>query len=39
VEHLEAEAAARGLNHIYNIVPVAHPDARDHELALLPRLP
>ena len=26
LEHLEAEAAARGLNYIYNIVPQAHPD-------------
>jgi GNAT superfamily N-acetyltransferase len=24
--HLEAEAAARGLNYIYNIVPAMHPD-------------
>jgi len=26
LEHLEAEAAARGLNYIYNIVPAMHPD-------------
>ena len=26
LEHLEAEAAARGLNYIYNIVPATHPD-------------
>src|SRR6516165_6621996 len=26
LEHLEAEAAARGLNYIYNIVPETHPD-------------
>jgi GNAT superfamily N-acetyltransferase len=26
LEHLEAEAAARGLNYIYNIVPGTHPD-------------
>ncbi len=26
VEHLEAEAAARGLNYIYNVVPETHPD-------------
>jgi GNAT superfamily N-acetyltransferase len=24
--HLEAEAAARGLNYVYNIVPATHPD-------------
>jgi GNAT superfamily N-acetyltransferase len=27
VDHLEAEAAARGLNYVYNVVPVASPDA------------
>jgi N-acetylglutamate synthase-like GNAT family acetyltransferase len=26
LEHLEAEAAARGLNYIYNVVPATHPD-------------
>jgi len=26
LEHLEAEAAARGLNYIYNVVPETHPD-------------
>jgi GNAT superfamily N-acetyltransferase len=26
LEHLEAEAAARGLNYVYNIVPATHPD-------------
>ena len=26
LEHLEAEAAARGLNYIYNVVPDTHPD-------------
>ena len=26
VDHLEAEAAARGLNYIYNVVPASHPD-------------
>jgi hypothetical protein len=26
VDHLEAEAAARGLNYIYNVVPVTNPD-------------
>ena len=26
LEHLEGEAAARGLNYIYNVVPPAHPD-------------
>ena len=27
LEHLEAEAAARGLNYIYNVVPETHPDS------------
>lgn len=26
IDHLEAEAAARGLNYIYNVVPAASPD-------------
>jgi GNAT superfamily N-acetyltransferase len=26
LEHLEREAAARGLNYIYNVVPETHPD-------------
>jgi GNAT superfamily N-acetyltransferase len=26
LEHLEAEAATRGLNYIYNVVPDTHPD-------------
>ena len=26
VDHLEAEAAARGLNYIYNVVPASHPN-------------
>ena len=26
LEHLEDEAAARGLNYIYNVVPDTHPD-------------
>jgi GNAT superfamily N-acetyltransferase len=26
LEHLEGEAAARGLNYIYNVVPETHPD-------------
>jgi GNAT superfamily N-acetyltransferase len=26
VDHLEAEAAARGLNYVYNVVPAAGPD-------------
>jgi N-acetylglutamate synthase-like GNAT family acetyltransferase len=26
VNRLEAEAAARGLNYIYNVVPAGHPD-------------
>jgi GNAT superfamily N-acetyltransferase len=26
VDHLEAEAAARGLNYIYNVVPATNPD-------------
>jgi GNAT superfamily N-acetyltransferase len=26
LEHLEGEAAARGLNYIYNVVPTTHPD-------------
>jgi GNAT superfamily N-acetyltransferase len=26
LEHLEGEAAARGLNYIYNVVPDTHPD-------------
>jgi N-acetylglutamate synthase-like GNAT family acetyltransferase len=26
LDHLEAEAAARGLNYIYNVVPDTHPD-------------
>jgi GNAT superfamily N-acetyltransferase len=26
LEHLEAEAASRGLNYIYNVVPDTHPD-------------
>ena len=26
LEHLEDEAAARGLNYIYNVVPETHPD-------------
>ncbi len=26
VDHLEDEAAARGLNYIYNVVPASHPD-------------
>ena len=26
LEQLEAEAAARGLNYIYNVVPDSHPD-------------
>ena len=26
LEHLEDEAAARGLNYIYNVVPGSHPD-------------
>ena len=25
MDHLEAEAAARGLNYIYNVVPASHP--------------
>jgi GNAT superfamily N-acetyltransferase len=28
LQHLEAEAAARGLNYIYNVVPETHPDGR-----------
>jgi len=27
VDHLETEAAARGLNYIYNVVPATSPDA------------
>ena len=26
VDHLEAEAAHRGLNYVYNVVPATHPD-------------
>jgi ribosomal protein S18 acetylase RimI-like enzyme len=26
VDHLEAEAAARGVNYIYNVVPATNPD-------------
>jgi hypothetical protein len=26
LEHLEDEAAARGLNYIYNVIPDTHPD-------------
>lgn len=26
MEHLEQEAAARSLNYVYNVVPIAHPD-------------
>ena len=28
IDHLEAEAAARGLNYIYNVVPAGNPDPR-----------
>ena len=40
LERLEDEAAARGLNYIYNVVPDTHPDgAVDQELAGWARLP
>ena len=33
-DHLEDEAAARGLNYIYNVVPASHPDRRQREVVV-----